>query len=47
MYRDVLKIFLLYRLTKSVVNIGCSDVIEYLWCYVERKLPQNLKIIEQ
>ena len=31
-YRDVLKIFLLYRLTRSVVNIGCSYVIEYLWC---------------
>ena len=28
MYRDVLKIFLLYRLTRSVVNIGCSYVIE-------------------
>ena len=32
MYRDVLKIFLLYRLTRSVVNIGCSYVIEYLKC---------------
>ena len=30
MYRDVLKIFLLYRLNRSVVNIGCSYVIEYL-----------------
>jgi len=32
MYRNVFKIFLLYRLTRSVVNIGCSYVIEYLWC---------------
>ena len=32
MYRDVLKIFLLYRLTRSVLNIDCSYVIEYLWC---------------
>ena len=30
MYRDVLKIFLLYRLTRSVVNIGGSYVIEYV-----------------
>ena len=29
MYRDVLKIFLLYRLPRSVVKIGCSYVIEY------------------
>ena len=28
MYRDVLKIFLLYRLTRSVVKIGCSYFIE-------------------
>ena len=24
MYKDVFKIFLLHRLTRSVVNIGCS-----------------------
>ena len=34
MYRDVLKIFLLYRLTRSVVNIDCAYVIEYLWCTI-------------
>ena len=32
LYRDALKIFLLYRLTRSVVNIGCSYIIEHLWC---------------
>ena len=36
MYRDGWKIFLFYRLTRSVVNIGCSYVIEYLWCTSEK-----------
>ena len=38
MYKDVLKIFLLYRLTRSAVNIGCSYVIVVYMSSVERNL---------
>jgi len=38
MYRDVLKIFLLYRLTRLVVKIGCFYVIVVYISSVEGNL---------
>ena len=43
MYRDVLKIFLLYRLTRSVVNIGCSMSLST--CGVHEFCREKFKLV--